>query len=202
MEDSSMSSLDLSCSEKTKQVDDIIPVPEEETSSSLGSIPSLIKDADNYVRGIFSGFKSTSTDDECSTTAEKDDEEDEEEEEKEPLLDSLKNSFKNLFDKRGIAILALIFLLGCLIYMYKNGHLANIAKMLPMSYLTGESHEHHDHHEHGHEGCTCKNKGEKPANNDGPAGECPCQRAKRLAEEAAKQKAAEFVNENHHIFDA
>ncbi|ANQ09088.1 Uncharacterized protein PCOAH_00031890 [Plasmodium coatneyi] len=190
MEDSSNSSLNLSFADETKHADDIIPVLEEEASSSLSSIPSLLKGADNYVRGIFSGFMGSSTDDDSVTGAcEK--EEDEEEEDK-PLIESMKDSFKSLFDKRGVAILGLIFLLVIFIYMYKNGHFENLAKMLPLSLLTGEEHE--EHH-HAHSGCTCKNKGAKPAKSAASTGECPCQKAKRMAEEAAK-KAAELAEKN------
>ncbi|EDL46753.1 hypothetical protein, conserved [Plasmodium vivax] len=191
------STFEVTFDEKTKKVDDVIPAPDDDASSVQSSVPSLIKDADNYVRGLFSGLMGSSSDDDSSVAEEKKENKEDEEEEEKPLLVQLKDAFKSTFDKRGVALLVLIFLVGCLIYMHKNGHLANFTKMLPLAYLTGEAHDHHHHHNHGHAGCTCKNKGAAKPVEGAPAGECPCQRAKRLAEEAAAKAAAEGHEHSH-----
>ncbi|GAB67086.1 hypothetical protein PCYB_111070 [Plasmodium cynomolgi strain B] len=126
MDDSFGSKLDVTLDEKTKNVDDVIPVPEDDASSMQSSIPSLIKDADSYVRGLFSGIMNPSSDDDSSVAdGKKEKKEDEEEEEEKPLLVSMKDAFTSLFDKRGVAILLLLFLVGCVVYMHKHGYLAN-----------------------------------------------------------------------------
>ncbi|EUD64802.1 hypothetical protein C922_04842 [Plasmodium inui San Antonio 1] len=193
MEDS-FNTFDVTSGEKNKHVDDLIPVPEDDESSVQSSVPSLIKGADNYVRGLFNGFMNPSSDDDSTVVDEKkeNDEKEEDEEEKEkPFLVSMRDAFRNIFsDKRALAILGLMFLIGVLLHMYKNGHLTKLAEKIPFKYyLTGE-HDHH--HEQGHSGCTCKHKHQHQpvVNGTGPVGECPCQRAKRLAEEAAKAAAA------------
>ncbi|GAW81560.1 hypothetical protein, conserved [Plasmodium gonderi] len=191
-------SFDVNFKNPTKSMDEVIPLIEDDESSVGSSLESLASKGAKSVKGFFNGFMgASSSDEEESISGECEKKEDEEEEEEKSFLESLKDSAANAFDKNGLVILLLTLFIGFLIYLYLSGNLTNLVRMIPVHYLTGEGHDHH----HGHAGCTCKNKGAHHAVGNATAntGECPCQRAKRLAEEAAKaaEAAAEAVEDVH-----
>ncbi|SBS84806.1 hypothetical protein, conserved [Plasmodium ovale curtisi] len=161
--------------EKVPVIDkDTLPVFEDEESLKT-SLPKIFKDADNYVRGLFKKYFS-GNDEETDLDDNKGDKEDEEKKnEKKSLLESLKHSFQENVDTRGLVLLFLILFLGCLAYLYKEGHVTTLIRMVPVSILTGEGHQ-----QYGNTGCPCKDKAGK-ASSGAHQEECACQKAHREA---------------------
>ncbi|SBT36781.1 hypothetical protein, conserved [Plasmodium ovale wallikeri] len=137
--------------EKVSVIDkDTLPVFEDEESLKT-SFPKLFKDADSYVRRLFKKYFS-GNDEETDLDDSKGDKEDEEKKnEKKSFLDSLKHSFQENVDTRGLVL------------------------MIPVPILTGEGHQ-----QYGNTGCPCKDKAEK-GSSGAHQGECACQKAHREA---------------------